>query len=74
MRDARPLMMAFAEKYEVSVSLAVEDGGEMLYLESIRSPARLAVQLTVGSTVPLSWIQRLVVPTTAPWMKSNKRF
>ncbi|QPT41182.1 Solvent efflux pump srpABC operon corepressor [Oligella ureolytica] len=52
-RDARPLMMAFAEKYEVSVSLAVEDGGEMLYLESIRSPARLAVQLTVGSTVPL---------------------
>lgn len=52
-RDARPLMMAFAEKYEVSVSLAVEDGGEMLYLESIRSPARIAVQLTVGSTVPL---------------------
>lgn len=52
-RDARPLMMAFAEKHEVSVSLAMEDGGEMLYLESIRSPARLAVQLTVGSTVPL---------------------
>ena len=52
-RDARPLMMAFAEKYEVSVSLAVEDGGEMLYLESIRSPARLAVLLTVVSTVPL---------------------
>ncbi|MDO5667961.1 MAG: IclR family transcriptional regulator [Alcaligenaceae bacterium] len=52
-RDGKPLMMAFAEKYEVSVSLAVEDSGEMLYLESIRSPARLAVQLTVGSTVPL---------------------
>ena len=52
-RDSKPLMMAFAEKYEVSVSLAVEDSGEMLYLESIRSPARLAVQLTVGSTVPL---------------------
>lgn len=52
-RDGKPLMMAFAEKYEVSVSLAVEDAGEMLYLESIRSPARLAVQLTVGSTVPL---------------------
>ncbi|AVL71836.1 Solvent efflux pump srpABC operon corepressor [Oligella urethralis] len=52
-RDAKPLLMAFAEKYEVSVSLAVEESGEMLYLESIRSPARLAVQLTVGSTVPL---------------------
>lgn len=52
-REARPLMMAFAEKYEVSISLAVEEAGEMLYLESIRSPARLAVQLTVGSTVPL---------------------
>lgn len=52
-RDAKPLLMAFAEKYEVSVSLAVEEDGEMLYLESIRSPARLAVQLTVGSTVPL---------------------
>ena len=53
-RDARPLMMAFAEKYEVSVSLAIEEAGDMLYLESIRSPARLAVQLTVGSTVPLA--------------------
>jgi len=53
-RDARPLMMAFAEKYEVSVSLAIEEAGEMLYLESIRSPARLAVQLNVGSTVPLA--------------------
>lgn len=53
-RDARPLMMAFAERYEVSVSLASEDNGEMVYLESIRSPARLAVQLTVGSTVPLA--------------------
>lgn len=52
-RDAKPLLMAFAQKYEVSVSLAVEEGGEMRYLESIRSPARLAVQLTVGSTVPL---------------------
>lgn len=52
-REARPLMMAFAERYEVSVSLAEEDAGEMLYLQSIRSPARLAVQLTVGSTVPL---------------------
>lgn len=52
-QEAKPLMMAFAERYEVSVSLAVEEGGEMRYLESIRSPARLAVQLAVGSTVPL---------------------
>lgn len=51
---AKPLMHVFAEKNQVSVSLAIEDNGEMLYLESIRSPARLAVQLNIGSRVPLA--------------------
>lgn len=50
---AKPLMHAFAERHQVSVSLAIEDNAEMLYLESIRSPSRLAVQLNIGSRVPI---------------------
>ncbi len=53
-RVAKPYMVRFAEENHVSVSLAVEEAGEMLYIESIRSPAKLAVQLQVGSTVPIA--------------------
>ncbi len=53
-RLAKPHMVKFAEDNQVSVSLAVEEAGEMLYIESIRSPAKLAVQLRVGSTVPIA--------------------
>lgn len=51
--QVKPLLAAFAANYQVSVSLAVAQYGEMLYVQSIRSPARLAVQLQVGSTVPM---------------------
>ncbi len=53
-RLAKPLMSEFAQEHQVSVSLAIEEAGEMLYLQSIRSPARLAVQLMVGSKVPIA--------------------
>ncbi len=53
-RLAKPHMIRFAEENQVSVSLAVEEAGEMLYIESIRSPAKIAVQLQVGSTVPIA--------------------
>ena len=51
--QVRPLLANLAANYHVSVSLAVAQYGEMLYVQSIRSPARLAVQLQVGSTVPM---------------------
>lgn len=53
-RTAQPMMAAFAAENQVSVSLAKEEMGEMLYLASFRSPARLAVQLMVGSKVPIA--------------------
>lgn len=53
-RTAQPLMSAFAAENQVSVSLAKEEMGEMLYLASFRSPARLAVQLMVGAKVPIA--------------------
>ncbi len=53
-RNAQPLMSAFAAENQVSVSLAKEEMGEMLYQASFRSPARLAVQLMVGSKVPVA--------------------
>lgn len=52
-RYAQPLMAVFAAEHHVSVNMAKEEGGEMLYLACCRSPARLAVQLMVGSKVPV---------------------
>jgi DNA-binding IclR family transcriptional regulator len=51
---AAPLMREFAFQHNVSVSLAMRDGIDMVYLETCRSPARLTVQLTVGSRVPIA--------------------
>ncbi|SJM36347.1 Pca regulon regulatory protein [Psychrobacter pasteurii] len=51
--DALPLLKEFALKHQVSVNIATESEGEMRYLACYRSPARLAVNLSVGSTVPL---------------------
>jgi len=51
---AAPLMREFALKHNVSVSLAMREGTDMLYLETCRSPARVTVQLTVGSRVPIA--------------------
>lgn len=50
---AEPLLRQFAKEHEVSVNLATEIGGEMRYLACCRSPARLSVNLKVGSAVPV---------------------
>ena len=56
--DARrliaPRMQQFAETHGVSVSLAIREGLDMMYLETVRSRARVTVQLSVGSRVPLA--------------------
>ncbi|PNK59846.1 IclR family transcriptional regulator [Psychrobacter sp. FDAARGOS_221] len=51
--QSMPLLREFAQAHQVSVNIATESEGEMRYLACYRSPARLAVNLTVGSTVPL---------------------
>jgi DNA-binding IclR family transcriptional regulator len=51
---AAPLMREFALAHNVSVNLAMRDGVDMVYLETCRSPARLTVQLTIGSRVPIA--------------------
>lgn len=48
-----PLLRQFAIDNEVSVNLAKEIEGEMRYLACSRSPARLSVNLQVGSAVPI---------------------
>ncbi len=53
MAFAEPLLRRFAIEYEVSVNLAKEIEGEMRYLACSRSPARLSVNLQVGSAVPI---------------------
>lgn len=50
---AEPLLRQFAKEHEVSVNLATEIDGEMRYLACCRSPARLSVNLKVGSAVPV---------------------
>ncbi|MDO5769258.1 MAG: IclR family transcriptional regulator, partial [Psychrobacter sp.] len=52
--DALPLLKDFAMTHQVSVNIATEIEGEMRYLACYRSPARLAVNLSVGSSVPLA--------------------
>lgn len=51
---AEPLLRQFAIENEVSVNLAKEIEGEMRYLACCRSPARLSVNLQVGSAVPVA--------------------
>lgn len=52
--SAEPLMRQFASEHEVSVNLATEVAGEMRYHACCRSPARLSVNLQVGSAVPVA--------------------
>lgn len=52
---AEPLLRQFARENEVSVNLATETGGEMRYHACCRSPARLSVNLQVGSAVPVAY-------------------
>ncbi|WP_298910618.1 IclR family transcriptional regulator [uncultured Psychrobacter sp.] len=51
---AEPLLRQFASSNEVSVNLATEVEGEMRYHACCRSPARLSVNLQVGSAVPVA--------------------
>lgn len=51
---ALPLMRDFAHAYRVSVNLSTEEFGKMRYIQSIRSPAKITVQLETGSLVPLA--------------------
>jgi len=51
---AEPLLRQFASQNEVSVNLATEVEGEMRYHACCRSPARLSVNLQVGSAVPVA--------------------
>ena len=51
---AEPLLRQFASDNEVSVNLATEVEGEMRYHACCRSPARLSVNLQVGSAVPVA--------------------
>lgn len=51
---AEPLLRQFASSNEVSVNLATEVEGEMRYYACCRSPARLSVNLQVGSAVPVA--------------------
>ncbi|MDC7712581.1 IclR family transcriptional regulator [Vogesella sp. LYT5W] len=53
-RVASPLMREFAMQHTISVSLGMRDGTGIVYLETCRSQARVSVQLTVGSRVPLA--------------------
>lgn len=53
-RIAAPLMREFALENNISISLGVRDGTDMVYLESYRSQARVSVQLSIGSRVPLA--------------------
>lgn len=51
---SEPLLRQFATENEVSVNLATEIESEMRYLACYRSPARLSVNLQVGSAVPVA--------------------
>ncbi len=51
---AEPLLRQFASENEVSVNLATEVEGEMRYHACCRSPARLSVNLQIGSAVPVA--------------------
>lgn len=53
-RVAAPLLRAFALEHAISASLGMLDGTDIVYLETFRSQARVSVQLTVGSRVPLA--------------------
>ncbi len=51
---SEPLLRQFVMQNEVSVNLATEIEGEMRYLACYRSPARLSINLQVGSAVPVA--------------------
>jgi DNA-binding IclR family transcriptional regulator len=50
---ARPIMQEFAERFDVSVALAVGDGLNMLYVEYCNSSRIFTLHLEVGSLLPM---------------------
>lgn len=51
---ARPAMQELAEYSRASVSIGVRDRLSMVYVETCRSSARVTLQLTVGSRIPIA--------------------
>jgi DNA-binding IclR family transcriptional regulator len=51
---ALPLMKALSEETGFSVTLGVREGTRVLYVETVRSAARVGIRLEVGSTVPIA--------------------
>lgn len=72
---AEPLLLQFASSNEVSVNLATEVEGEMRYHACCRSPARLSVNLQVGSAVPvaLTAIGRAFYAASSPARQASIR-
>lgn len=53
-RIARPLMQALAEHTQASVNLGIRDQLNMIYIDTYRNSATFAVQLDVGSQIPIA--------------------
>jgi DNA-binding IclR family transcriptional regulator len=53
-RVARPLMQALAEHTQAAVNLGVRDRLNMVYIDTYRNASTYAVQLDVGSQIPIA--------------------
>jgi DNA-binding IclR family transcriptional regulator len=53
-RIARPLMQALAEHTQASVNFGIRDGLNMVYIDTYRNASTYAVQLDVGSQIPIA--------------------
>jgi DNA-binding IclR family transcriptional regulator len=53
-RISRPLMQALAEHTQASVNLGIRDQLNMIYIDTYRNTSTLAVQLDVGSQIPIA--------------------
>lgn len=53
-RVARQLMQALAEHTQASVNFGIRDGLNMVYIDTYRSASTYAVQLDVGSQIPIA--------------------
>lgn len=53
-RIARPYMQDLADRYDISVSLGIRNGLDVLYVENCRSGAPLSLGLDIGSRIPIA--------------------
>ena len=51
---ARPMMQEIADLSQVSTSLAIRDRLNLVYVETVRSSASIALQLGIGSRLPMA--------------------